>query len=305
MIGTPPVRRRVLGAALRRYRENLGYSLEDAARVLECDRSKISRIETGHRGARPRELRDLLAEYGVDEPEQRTLAAIADPRAARGWWQDYADVLPQALRDYLVIEAAASRVLVYDNQQVPGLLQTEQYAHAIVCADPVVPASLRARVVEAGLIRQRVILAREHLSLTVVIGEGALRQAVGGGEVMRGQAGHLAAVSAASTALTVQVLPFTSGAHAAAGTGPVTVLLLAQAPGLGVVHLAGLSGGVFLESQADVAGYSRMLTRLQASALTAETSARLLREMAEPKPRGRIPAGVAAGSGTVTGQQDT
>jgi transcriptional regulator with XRE-family HTH domain len=94
MIGTPPVRRRILGAALRRYRENLGYSLEGAAQILGCDRSKISRIETARRGIRPTELRDLLAEYGVDEPEQRTLASLVDPRADRGWWQDYADVLP-------------------------------------------------------------------------------------------------------------------------------------------------------------------------------------------------------------------
>jgi Domain of unknown function (DUF5753) len=95
--------------------------------------------------------RDLLAEYGVDEAEQRVLAAIADPRATRGWWQDYADVLPQAFRDYLIIEAAASQVLIYDNQRVPGLLQTEEYAHAIVSADPAVPPGLQERLVEAWL----------------------------------------------------------------------------------------------------------------------------------------------------------
>ena len=77
MTGETPVRRRLVGGALRRYRENMGYALEDAARVLECDRSKISRIETGQRGIRPKELRELLTEYGVGEQEQGTLTALA------------------------------------------------------------------------------------------------------------------------------------------------------------------------------------------------------------------------------------
>ena len=94
MIAAPPVRRRLVGGALRRYRENLGYTLDDAARVLECDRSKVSRIETGQRGIRGKELRELLTEYGVDDQPQAILAAIADPRGARGRYGANADVLP-------------------------------------------------------------------------------------------------------------------------------------------------------------------------------------------------------------------
>jgi Domain of unknown function (DUF5753) len=135
-------------------------------------------------------------------------------------------------------------------------------------------------MVEAGLIRQRAVLARENLSLAVVIGEAALRQEVGGDEVMRRQLGYLVTVSEERADLTLQVLPFSSGAHAAIGTGPVTVLRLAQPPGLGVVHLACLSGGIFLDGQADVASYFQVLTQLQASALTPQASAGLLREMA-------------------------
>src|ERR1700685_3714627 len=89
VVETPPVRRRLLGAALRRYRESLGYRLDDAARILECDRSKISRIESGQRGIRARDLRDLLTEYGVSEQEQRILTAIAHSHRERGWWQPY------------------------------------------------------------------------------------------------------------------------------------------------------------------------------------------------------------------------
>src|ERR1700728_2632875 len=108
MIDAPPARRLLLGAALRRYREELGYVLEDAARVLDCDRSKISRIETGQRGIRPRELRDLLTEYGVGEHEQRALAVLADARRRDRWRQPHAETLPEPYQDYLALEQAAT-----------------------------------------------------------------------------------------------------------------------------------------------------------------------------------------------------
>ena len=92
----PPVRRRLVGRALRRYRESLGYTLDDAARILECDRSKISRIETGQRGIRGKELRELLAEYGATDEQRAMLTALADPRGAFGWFREYADALPGA-----------------------------------------------------------------------------------------------------------------------------------------------------------------------------------------------------------------
>src|SRR6202035_1988675 len=87
--GDPPVRRRVVGGALRGYGENVGYALEDAARVLECDRSKISLIETGERGIRPKELRELLTEYGVPPSEQLARVSIAGRGGQRGCWHPY------------------------------------------------------------------------------------------------------------------------------------------------------------------------------------------------------------------------
>src|SRR5258705_7427464 len=111
--GEPPVRRRLVGGALRRYRENVGYVLEDAARVLECDRSKISRIETGQRGIRPKELRELLTEYGVPEQEQHTLTAIAQAGGRGGWQRHGGDALPSPYREYLALEQAASDIFIY------------------------------------------------------------------------------------------------------------------------------------------------------------------------------------------------
>jgi transcriptional regulator with XRE-family HTH domain len=280
VVETPPVRRRLLGGALRRYRESLGYRLEDAARILECDRSKISRIESGQRGIRPRDLRDLLAEYGVGEQEQRTLAAIAHPHRERGWWQPYADVLPGTWLDYLITEAAASRIEAYQPQQVPDLLQTREYARAVAAADPALSAGPRDLVLEAMLTRQQLILGERRPELAVVIGEGALHQVVGGTEVMCAQLVHLAEMSGTHPQITIQVLPFAGGAHPAGGSGPLSILRFADAPSLGVVHLPGPCGGIILDSPPDVASHALAFTLLRASALTPVATTQLLQDMA-------------------------
>jgi transcriptional regulator with XRE-family HTH domain len=290
MTGTPPVRRRLLGAALRRYRENLGYGLDEAAQILECDRSKISRIETGQRGIRAKELRELLAEYGVPAKEQAALLAVAHRGRQHGWWQEYADVLSDDAQDYVIMEAAATEILTYDSHQIPDLLQTYEYARAVADADPAcVGDEQRAHAVEVKLTRQRVVVAEHSPRLEFVIAEAALHQVVGGAAVMRPQLARLAGLASASGAsekpdaggLTLQVLPFAAGAYAA-GSGSMTILRFADTPGLGVVHLpgAGVSGGISLEDPADLARYVRAFAQLRAAALTPAASARLLRDMA-------------------------
>jgi transcriptional regulator with XRE-family HTH domain len=281
VITAPPVRRRLVGGALRRYRENLGYTLDDAARVLECDRSKISRIETGQRGIRGKELRELLAEYGIAEQQQAILTAMADPRGAFGWYRPYADVLPGAWQDYLVLEAAASRVCSYEAQRIPALLQTPAYARALAEADPALTGNdARDKAVEAALARQKAILGERKPDIHVIIGEAALHQRVGGTVVMDGQLGLLAGVSGDNGMNTVQVLPFDSGAHAAAGVGSLAILHFPEAPELGIVHLGGASGGICLETQADIAAYARVFEQLRAFALSPADSALLLRGLA-------------------------
>jgi len=280
MVETPPVRRRLLGAALRRHRESLGYRLDDAARILECDRSKISRIESGQRGIRPRDLRDLLTEYGVTEQEQQTLTAIAYSHRERGWWQPYADVLPGPWLDYLITEAAAFQIQTYQPQQVPDLLQTPEYARAVATSDPSLSADSQNLVLEAMLTRQQLILGERRPELTVVIGEAALHQVVGGTEVIRAQLAHLAQVTTTFPQITIQVLPFAGGAHPASASGPLSILRFASALSLGVVHLPGPNGGIFLDSPPDIASHAQAFTLLTASALTPAATARLLRDMA-------------------------
>lgn len=281
MTGTPPVRRRLLGAVLRRYRENLGYDLADAARVLDCDRSKISRVETGQRGISRRDLRALLDGYGVAEGQARgVLEAIGDPRRAHGWWQEYADVLPEAMQDYLTLEAVAAEVLVYETQQVPALLQTADYARAVAAVDPCVPPGLEARSVSARLARQEHVLTPEGPAVSAVIWEGALHQTVGGASLMRTQLAHLAAISGNRARVTIQVLPFTAGAHPGVAAGPAEVLGFARASGLAVVKLASLSGGVLIDGHRDAGRYVQLLTELRGMALPPDKSTRMLQRLA-------------------------
>jgi transcriptional regulator with XRE-family HTH domain len=272
------VRRRLVGGALRRYRENMGYALEDAARVLECDRSKISRIETGQRGIRPKELRELLTEYAVPDREQAALMAIASRGGQHGWWQPYADVLPAPLLDYVIMESAAAEIMNYEAQVVPALLRTDDYARAIAAAEPrSATDGQREEAMAAQAARRRVILgAPAGRRLSVVLGEAALHQAVGGPGVMAGQVSHLAWLAGHVPGLTIQVLPFAAGAHAAAGSASLAVLRFPDAPGLGVVYLEALSGGVYLESQEDVARYIRAFALLRSAALSPAESTKLL-----------------------------
>ena len=278
MTTAPPVRRRLVGGALRRYRENLGYTLDDAARILECDRSKISRIETGQRGIRGKELRELLTEYGVSDEQQKILTTLANPRGALGRQLEYADAFPGAWQDYLILEAAATRISAYEPQRIPALLQTPAYARELAEADPSLDdGEARDRAVAAVLARQKAILGERKPDIHVIIGEAALRQEVGGPEVMEGQLGLLAGISGDSGTVTVQILPFSSGAHAAAGVGSLAMLGFDEVPGLGIVHLGGASGGVCLESQADLAVHARVFEQLRTFALSPAQSALLLR----------------------------
>jgi transcriptional regulator with XRE-family HTH domain len=279
------VRRHLVGAALRRYREHLGFGLAEAANVLDCDRSKISRVETGQRGIRPRELGDLLTEYGVSEDEQSLLIAITNPRIARcGWWHEYADITPAAHQDLMIIEAFASEILIYDDQQVPDLLQTQDYARAAAETDPGTPEpGTIDRLTEMSVTRQQEIMNDERTMITAVIGEAALRQRTGTAAVMRDQLRCLADINSTSPSARLQVLPFDAGTHPK-HTAPMSILRFAAAPSLGVVHLHGLNGGVFLTGQAAIADHVRAFTQLQASALSPSKSDGMMREMAGSPP---------------------
>lgn len=288
MTAIPPVRRRIVGAALRRYRQDLGYSLDDAARILECDRSKISRIETGQRGIRNRELRDLLIEYGVDEQAQETLAVIADPHGVRGWWQAYSRNLPDAYVDMIALEAAAPHIMVYGAQQIPDLLQSAEYTYALAdtCAD-LTSGGLRQWLTRACLTGQDIILNELRPEIAVVIGEAALRHMPGGSAVIRAQLAALTAASGRFPQVRMQVLLSESGAHVAWGVGSFTILRCAQVPDLQVVYQRGISGGFLVEDQREIDAYESAFRQLTASALPPDASATLIRQMQHGNAQGK------------------
>ena len=255
--------------------------MEDAARVLECDRSKVSRIETGERGIRAKELRELMEEYGVAEEQRTVLALLADRRGAFGWQRDYTAVLSGAWRDYLIMETAASKISGYDAQQVPGLLQIPGYARALAAADPSLHDDVaRDSAAQAVLVRQQAILNKPGLKLHLIIGEAALHQQVGSPEIMQKQLAILAQAAGDSRTITVQVLRFEAGAHAAAGEGSLALLQFDGALGLGLVHLGGIGGGVFLEGLDDLTAYAAAFDQLRAFALSPAQSALLLQGLA-------------------------
>jgi transcriptional regulator with XRE-family HTH domain len=280
MTDAPPVRRRLLGAALRRFREQSGYTLEDAARILECDRSKISRIETGQRGVRPKELRELLVEYRVDEARRDALLTIARQARQAGWWQSYSHVMADAYQDFIGLEATAATIWTYEAQLVPGLLQTEDYARAIAAASLVGEShEEREQFVEIRLTRQQVLTRDQPLQFWAILSEGALRQMVGGPQVMQAQLRHLIEAGSRRPNVNLQVLPFAAGAHAAT-SGPFVIMKFPEAPDLGVVYLEGQTGGIYLESADEVARYTLVFEHLRASALSTAATVRLIEEVA-------------------------
>jgi transcriptional regulator with XRE-family HTH domain len=278
---TKDVQRLLVGAALRRHRERLGLRIDDAARVLRCDSSKISRIETGQRGIRWLDLQALLAEYGVREQERAALTLIADPVRAHGWWNDYADVLSSAARDFLPLETMASTMLLYDAARVPELLQTPGYTRAIVELGLALPgAGTPDRIADMRLARQQAIIGTRRPELTVVIGEAALCRTVGGAEVMHEQLHWLAEVGESYPWVTLQVLPLPSVAHIMMVASSLAILRFTGAADLGVVYLPAMSADVCVVEPADVATYIAAFEQVKTAALDPSASAQMLRYFA-------------------------
>jgi transcriptional regulator with XRE-family HTH domain len=271
---SPPAARRLVGSALRRYRESLGYTLDDVGQTLSCDRSKVSRIETGQRGITCSELQTLLAEYGADNPTRQMLTVIAGQRVRRGWWQKYADIVPTARTEYLALESVASQISCYEVHRIPELLQTEAYAQTLAAA--VHDLAVAATSAEVVLARQQAA-RQSDTAIQVIIGEAALRTRVGGTSVMADQFAALARPSRAP--ITIQVLPF-SATPQANGTGSLTLLRFAPACTLGIAHLDDPAGGRCLEDADALASCTRVFEQLKESALSPADSARLITRLA-------------------------
>jgi transcriptional regulator with XRE-family HTH domain len=222
----PVVPRLVLGARLRELREERHISRQAAGEAIRASRSKISRLEAGRHRFKPRDVADLLTLYGVtDEAERATLLVLAEEANSPAWWQHFNDVVPTWTRAYLGAEQAASLVRCFEVQRVPHLLQTPDYARASLrLAHSGADGAELDRRVKLRMTRQRILRRRPAAQLWAVIDEAALRRPVGGISTMRAQLRHLIEICRLPQ-VTVQVMPFLAGGHAAEA-GPVTILRL-------------------------------------------------------------------------------
>ncbi len=273
--GNPAVLRILLGAQLRRLREAKKITLEDAGYVIRASHSKISRIESGRVGFKERDIVDLFIHYGVtDQAQIQTLRGFAARANSRGWWHAYSDVLPSWFEEYIFLEEAATRISGYEVQFVPGLLQTEEYARAVTLLAYSNPKEI-ARRVSLRMARQARLSATEQVSLAVVLDEAALSRPIGGRSVMRDQLAHLIEMSQRPN-VTIQVLPFKVGGHAAAG-GPFSVLHFAESDLSDIVYLEQLSTAQYLDKPDMVARYLEVIERLRLEAATQADSVKRLK----------------------------
>jgi transcriptional regulator with XRE-family HTH domain len=260
--GGPTVLRMVLGTQLRRWREANGISREAAGEVIRASHAKISRLELGRVGFKERDLIDLLALYGVtDERKREEFLELARRANARGWWHQHGAVLPSWFEMYLGLEQAASVIRTYQVQFVPGLLQCEEYARGVILVghedDPDEEIDRR---VQLRLARQKMLTEPGAARLWAVIDEAALRRPFGPPRVMRAQLQHLLEVSELPN-VTVQVLPFRLGGHAAVG-GAFTILRFAEPDLPDIVYLEQLDSAIYLDKRTDVEHYLAVMQRV-------------------------------------------
>jgi transcriptional regulator with XRE-family HTH domain len=262
------VRRLLVGSRLRTLRESRGISREEAGYVIRASESKMSRLELGRVSFKMRDVADLLVFYGVTDPAERdALLSLAHAANEPGWWRDYEAVTPGWFTNYIGLEEAAAQIRTYEVQFVPGLLQTPEYARAVI-ASAVPPPSPDdvLRGVQLRAIRQRVLSRSNPPHLWAVLDEAALRRPVGSREVMRDQLRHLVA-RAASPFVSLQVLPLQFGSHAAAG-GPFSILRFSDSDLADVVYVEQLMSSLYFDKVEHVDRYTEVLNRLSVESLT-------------------------------------
>jgi transcriptional regulator with XRE-family HTH domain len=281
--GGPTVLRRLLGAQLRRLRERQGISREEAGYAIRASGSKMSRLELGRVGFKGRDVADLLSLYGVtDERERDSLLRLAQDANTPGWWHRYGDVLPGWFETYVGLEEAATLVRTYEVQFIPGLLQTEDYARAVISMGNSAASSAEIEQrVSLRITRQKLLTRGDGPRLWAVVDEAALRRPIGGAKVMRGQIERLLEVTRLH-GIILQVLPFRVGGHTAEA-GAFTILRFPESDLPDVVYIEQLTSALYLDRREDVDGYMEAMERLCVLSArpsdTAEILSRILQEI--------------------------
>ncbi|GAB2945042.1 helix-turn-helix domain-containing protein [Nonomuraea fastidiosa] len=273
----PTTLRALVGAQLRRLREARGVSREEAAFLLRGSTSKISRMEAGRTSFKVRDVADLLTLYGVtDEGARASLLALVEQANAPSWWQEYREAIPDWFEPYLGLEQDAYLIRAFEVQLVPGLLQTEAYARAVIAQGAT--GSVLEQRVAVRMRRQSVLTGDDPAKLWVVLDEAALHRRVADEATMRAQWEHLARMSELPH-VTIQVLPFTSS-EIAGGIGPVTILRFPQQQLPDVVYIEQLTTAQYVTKSADVLPHHALMDELGLAALPPDETAGLLRDLA-------------------------
>lgn len=270
----------VLGSQLRDLRESRGITREDAGYVIRASGSKISRLELGRVGFKERDVADLLTHYGVTDPEEREKFLDLTRNAnARGWWQRYGDVMPGWFKGYVGLEASAALIRTYEVQYVPGLLQTEDYARAVIRLSQagLSPEAIDQRV-NLRMSRQKILNRPSPTRVWAVVDEAVLRRHIGGPGVMRAQIEYLITFTKQPN-VTLQVLSIEAGGHGVAG-GSFTILRFETEQLPDIVYLEQLNGSIFEDKREEVDRYLHAMETLSVHAdqpsATAETLTRIL-----------------------------
>ncbi|MET8333450.1 helix-turn-helix transcriptional regulator [Streptosporangium canum] len=277
--GGPTILRILLGAQLRRLRTARGVSREDAGYAIRASHAKISRLELGRVGFKERDVADLLTLYGVTAPCDRSpLLALALQANAPGWWHKYGDLLPNWFEVYVGLEAAASIVRTYEVQFVPGLLQSPEYARAVIMlVHSAASAEEVDRRVALRMTRQERLTRPDATTLWAVMDEAVLRRPIGGPQVLRAQIDHLLKVTEMPN-VRLQIMPFHRGGHAAAG-GSFSILRFPERDLPDVVYLEQLTSALYVDKLAETDHYIQVMDRLCLQAYSVADSQRFLRDL--------------------------
>jgi hypothetical protein len=275
----PTVLRILLGAQLRRLRTAAGISRDAAGYAIRASEAKISRMELGRVGFKQRDVADLLTMYGVcDGPEREAFFTLMAQANTRGWWHSFSDLMPGWFEAYVGLEEAASIIRSYEAQVIPGLLQTEDYARAVIgLGHPLAGQDEIERRVGLRMNRARILRRPRPPRIWTVIDEAALRRPLGGQEVMRGQIEYLLTVSKLPH-VTVQVASFERGGHSAAG-GSFSILRFTEPALPDVVYLEQLTSATYLDKREDLDNYTTVIDQLCVEALSAGDTTRFLTDM--------------------------
>ncbi|WP_328688001.1 Scr1 family TA system antitoxin-like transcriptional regulator [Streptomyces phaeochromogenes] len=277
----PTVQRILLGAQMRRLREAHGFTREAAGAAIRASAVKIARLEQGKISWKARDLEDLLTLYGINAPEERaSLLSLAHQASSPGWWHQYSAMLPSWMATFIGLESSAASIRTYETQFVPGLLQTADYARAVVSSGhPQEAGDDITRRVNLRLHRQQILHGPDPVRLRALLDESVLRRPLGSRAVLREQLQHLLATTELPH-VTIELIPLTSRSPVAVDC-PVTVLHFPEPDLPDVVYLEHLTSALYLDSNADVGHYRQALDRQTQAALTPSQTRQRLTELIE------------------------